>query len=168
VSASRAAIVLRAANLDDIPFIMACERRPGYDAFVGHWPEEKHRTAMADADFRYFLGCEGDEPRGFAILHQHWLHPQNLYLKRIAVHDADRGYGRAFLSALHDWIFANTDTHRFWLEVAQNNTRGRHLYESLGFVTEGVIRDAWSAPDGTRNSGIQMSLLKPDWLERRG
>jgi RimJ/RimL family protein N-acetyltransferase len=167
MSAPRTAVSLRAANLDDIPFIMACEQRPGYEPFVGRWPGEKHRAAMADAEFRYFIGCEDATPLGFAILHQHWLHPQNLYLKRIAMHDADRGHGRAFLSALHDWIFANTDTHRFWLEVAHNNARGQHLYESLGFVVEGHIRDAWSAPDGTRNSGIQMSLLKPDWLGRR-
>lgn len=162
-----AAIVLRVANSDDIPFITACERRPGYNAFIGGWPEEKHRIAMADASFRYFLGCEDAEPRGFAILHQHWLHPQNLYLKRIAMHDTDRGYGRAFMTVLHDWIFANTDTYRFWLEVIETNARGRHLYESLGFVTEGVIRDGWPAPDGGRISCLQMSLLKPDWLKRR-
>jgi diamine N-acetyltransferase len=162
-----ATIILRDAKPQDIPFIMACERRPGYDQFVGRWPEEKHLAAMADAAFHYFLGCEGAEPRGFAIVHQSWLHPQNLYLKRIAMHDADRGHGRAFLSALHDWIFANTDTHRFWLEVAESNARGEHLYESLGFMKEGIIREGWTAPDGTRSSGIQMSLLKPDWLGRR-
>jgi diamine N-acetyltransferase len=167
VSTARATIVLRDAKSEDIPFIMACERRPGYDQFVGHWPDEKHRAAMADAAFHYFLGCEGAEPRGFAILYRSPLYVQNLYLKRIAIHDADRGYGRAFLSALHDWIFANTDTHRFWLEVAENNARGQHLYASLGFVVEGVVREAWTTPDGARSSGLQMSLLKPDWLGRR-
>lgn len=159
-------IVLRDAKPEDIPFIMACERRPGYDQYVGSWPDEKHRAAMADAAFHYFLGCEGEAPRGFAILYQSPLYVQNLYLKRIAMHDADRGHGRAFLSALHDWIFANTDTHRFWLEVAESNARGQHLYESLGFVVEGVIREGWSTPDGGRSSGLQMSLLKPDWLGR--
>ncbi len=167
MSPARATIVLRDAKPEDIPFIMACERRPGYDQFIGGWPEEKHHAAMADAEIRYFLGYEGAESRGFAIVHQAWIHPQNLYLKRVAMHDADRGHGRAFLSALHDWILANTDTHRFWLEMAESNARGQHLYESLGFVVEGVIRDGWSTLEGGRSSGIQMSLLKPDWLALR-
>ena len=167
MSAPRAAISLRAANLDDIPFIMACEQRPGYEPFVGQWAVEKHRAALADASFRYFIGYDEEAVRGFAILHDDPLRTQNLYLKRIAVHDADKGHGRALLVALHDWIFSNTDTHRFWLEVVEDNPRARHLYERLGFIAEGIVREAYAKPDGTRGSFVQMSLLKPDWLGRR-
>lgn len=167
MSAPRTAISLRAANLDDIPFIMACEQRPGYEPFVGQWAVEKHRAALADASFRYFIGSDGADARGFAILREDSLRTQNLYLKRIAVHEAGKGHGRALLTALHDWIFANTDTHRFWLEVVEENLRARHLYEQLGFVAEGVVREGYAKPDGTRGSFVQMSLLKPDWLGRR-
>jgi diamine N-acetyltransferase len=167
VSPARASIALRTATPDDIPFIRACELRPGHDQFVGSWSEDMHRASMADPAFYYFLGWEGDEPRGFAILHQSPLHLQNLYLKRIAMFETDRGHGRAFLTVLHDWIFANTDTHRFWLEVAHNNPRGKHLYESLGFVVEGIVREGWPDRQGGRASALQMSLIKPDWLRRR-
>jgi diamine N-acetyltransferase len=167
VSPARATIVLRDANPEDIPFIMACERRPGYEPFVGQWAAEKHHTTLADASFRYFIGSDEEAARGFAILRDDPLRTQNLYLKRIAVHDADKGHGRALLTALHEWIFTKTDTHRFWLEVVEDNRRGRHLYEQLGFVAEGVVREAYAKPDGTRGSFVQMSLLKPDWLGRR-
>lgn len=164
---ARATIVLRDANPEDIPFIMACERRPGYEPFVGRWPEEKHQAAIADTHFHYFIGSDGQAPVGFAMTRDDPLRPQNFYLKRIAVHDADKGHGKALLSALNDWIFSNTDTHRFWLEVVPDNPRALHLYESLGFVAEGIAREAYANADGTRGSFVQMSLLKPDWLGRR-
>jgi len=111
----------------------------------------------------------GDETGvlGFAILHETWMRPRNLYLKRIAVHDADKGHGRGVLAALNDWVFANTGTHRFWLEVVETNPRARHVYEKLGFVVEGLVREAYAHDDGTRGSFVQMSLLKQDWTKRR-
>src|SRR5277367_325589 len=96
---------------------MACERRPGYEPFVGRWSEEQHRAALADTHFRYFIASDEDRSVGFAMTRDDPLRPQNFYLKRIAVHDANEGYGRTFLMALNDWLFLNTDTHRFWLEV---------------------------------------------------
>ncbi len=158
---------LRDAILADIPFIMACERRPGYQEFVGRWEEPRHREAMADKAYRYFLAEDEVGPRGYFMLLHLELWATSLYLKRAAMHDTDKGHGRASLSALNDWVFANTGTHRFWLDVAVENARARHLYESLGFVVEGTIREAYLSPDGRRSSSIQMSLLRPDWLGRR-
>lgn len=157
-------ITLRPATSSDIAFIMACERRPDYEHFVGRWSEEKHRAVMADKDFRYLLAAEGEAPLGFVILHSTWLRPQNLYLKRIAVHDADRGHGKRVLGAVTDWVFAETDTERFWLEVVQANPRARHVYLSLGWTQEGIVRDAYfDDAAGARGSFVQMSILKTEW-----
>ena len=95
------------------------------------------------------------------------MRPQNLYLKRFVVCETDRGHGRAILRLLNDWVFAHTDTHRFWLEVVEDNPRARHLYEALGFVVEGRVREGYAEPDGTRGSFLQMSLLRPEWETRR-
>jgi diamine N-acetyltransferase len=161
-------ILLRVAEPSDIAFIMECERRPDYERFVGRWPEEKHRAFMAHPEFTYLVANEDGAPLGFAILHEWMLRPQNLYLKRIAVHDTDKGHGRRMLSALNDWVFAETETHRFWLEVVEHNLRAQHVYEQHGFVTEGIVREGYEEDDGTRGSFVQMSLLKSDWLKRRG
>src|ERR1700761_8013656 len=98
---------LRKDEAADIPFIMACERRPGYERFVGNWPDEKHRLRMADPEFRYLVSTKDEGNVVFAILHESWMRPENLYLKRIAVHDAGKGHGRMLLAALTDWVFAN-------------------------------------------------------------
>lgn len=151
---------LRPATAADIPFVMACERRPGYDRFVGRWPEEKHAQRMADPEFRYLIA----DDVGFAILHETWMRPENLYLKRIAVHDAGKGHGKRLLAALTDWVFANTGAHRFWLEVVESNPRARHLYRALGWTEEGLAREAYF-DDATagRGSFAQMSILRHEW-----
>jgi catechol 2,3-dioxygenase-like lactoylglutathione lyase family enzyme/ribosomal protein S18 acetylase RimI-like enzyme len=155
-------VALRPADTSDIPFIMACERRPEYEHFVGRWPEEKHRTVMADKEFRYLVAGDASGPLGFAILHETWLRPRNLYLKRVAVHDAGQGHGKRVLTALTDWVFANTDTHRFWLEVIEANLRARHVYRSLGWAEEGIVREGFE-DNGARGSFVQMSILKGEW-----
>ncbi len=157
-------VTLRPAEPSDITFIMACERRPGYDHFVGRWPEEKHRAVMADKDFRYLVAGDESGDLGFVILHSSWLRPQNLYLKRIAVHDAEKGNGKAILAALHEWVFTNTDTERFFLEVVEHNHRARHVYRVMGWVEEGIVRDAYFEDrTNARASFVQMSILKSDW-----
>ena len=157
-------ITLRPAEPSDIAFIMACERRPGYERFVGRWPEEKHRAVMADKDFRYFIAGDESGDLGFAILHESWLRPENPYLKRIAVHDAEKGNGKRMLAALTDWVFANTGAQRFWLEVVEHNHRARHVYRSMGWSEEGIMRDAYhDDASAARGSFVQMSVLKSEW-----
>ena len=159
-------IALARATARDIPFIMECERRPGYEQFVGRWSEEHHAATMADPDFLYLIGSAKGEPRGFVILHDRFLGFPNLYLKRIAVHDAGSGSGQPFLAAVTDWVFANTETHRFWLEAIDTNPRAIHVYRSLGWQEEGRVREAFAYPDGSRGTYIQMSLLRPEWHAR--
>ena len=160
-------MMLRDATAADIPFIMACERGPGYEPFVGRWDETRHLSTLKNEAYRYFVAHDGAGDRGFFILHHSELWPTSLYLKRVAMREADKGHGKRALSVLNDWVFANTETHRFWLEVAENNARARHVYERLGFVVEGIVRETFLEPDGRWSSSVQMSLLRPDWLKMR-
>ena len=51
---------MRRATERDIPFVMACERRPGYGPFVGRWTEETHRARMADPELSYLVADGAD------------------------------------------------------------------------------------------------------------
>ena len=60
-----------------------------------------------------------------------------------------------------DFALGDLDLHRLELEVYAFNDRARHVYESLGFVEEGVRRDAlWQ--DGAFHDAILMSVLSTD------
>ena len=161
-------IALRRASARDIPFIAECETRPGYAAFVGHWPDEEHAKTMSDPDWCYLIGARGGVDGGFAILSGLHHRNQNMLLKRIAVRDAGAGFGRPFLACVMDWVFTETPSQRFWLEVVEHNPRARHVYKTLGFAEEGVTRGAFNLPEGGRGNFIPMSILRPEWEALRG
>lgn len=57
--------------------------------------------------------------------------------------------------------------HRIGLDVFAFNPRARHVYEKIGFVVEGVKRDAFVF-DGEFVDEIWMSILEQEWAEHRG
>lgn len=162
-------VSIRRAVPADLAFIMASERQPAFVRMVGQWPAERHEAAMASADFAYLIGCrEGAAPAGFAILRDLNNRSDNIGLQRIVAAEAGRGFGRPFLTAVVDWVFAETACHRFLLEVFTDNTRARHVYRSLGFTEEGLLREAVKRPDGSRVDQVLMSLLRPEWRRAAG
>jgi len=147
----------RRATPADIAFIMAAERRPGYDRLVGRFDEDVHRANLADDNWLYFIGLDDKGvPQGFAILQDRNKPDGNEFLRRIAVSNAGGGFGKPFLAAIVDWVFTQTDAKRFYLHVRNANTRACHVYTSLGFVSEGPESD--EEPDSTT-----MALLKSRW-----
>jgi len=152
-------VTLRPATQDDIPFILATERQPGYEEFVGRFEEDVHRANLADDNWFYVLGLDdASEPQGFAILQNRNDGDGSEYLRRIAVTNAGGGFGRPFLAALIDWVFAETDNTRFHLHVSNSNVRARHVYTSLGFTTLGP-------EEGDANSST-MALIRAAWAAR--
>ena len=158
-------IQLDRATEADIPFIMATERLPGYEALVGRWDEAKHRTAMADGRHAYFVGRRGGSPIGFLIVRDWNSAEQVSLLKRIAVADPGQGNGKALLRAALDAVFNQTAIHRFWLGVFPGNERARRAYEAVGFVAEGVARGS-AFFGGTHRDELIMAILKPEWAGR--
>ncbi len=161
---------LRPATPDDIAFVAGLERAPSSDGFISRFEPAEHARLMADPANLYLLGeGEGGEPIGFAIVFGlDDLRHGNVLIKRIAVTAPGRGLGRPFLTAVVDRLFARPQTHRLWLTVAEHNSRARHVYEGLGFVVEGRLREAYCSPERGRYDALQMSLLRPEWEARRG
>ena len=160
--------MLRLATADDIADIMAVERSPGYDQLVGRSSAEFHARAIVDPDYAYLVGLRDDGTiGGFAILRGITEIMGNLTLKRIAVATPGKGFGKAMLLEIIGWVFQNTQTHRFWLDHIITNDRARHVYESCGFQREGVMRQAYALPDGSRIDLALMSVLRPEWAERQ-
>jgi RimJ/RimL family protein N-acetyltransferase len=77
-----------------------------------------------------------------------------------------RGLGTEATRLVLDYAFDVTGVHRVELQVYDFNPRARHVYEKLGFVHEGTMRDAllW---DGERVDCHLMGLLDRDWAAAR-
>ena len=61
------------------------------------------------------------------------------------------------------WAFENTETHRIWLDVKDINRRARNVYESVGFICEGTLRDSFFNGNGFE-SLIVMSVLRHEYM----
>ncbi|WP_414583215.1 GNAT family N-acetyltransferase [Scytonema sp. PCC 10023] len=68
-------------------------------------------------------------------------------LTRIVIAQPELGYGKRALYILIKKVFEEYNAHRFWLDVFEHNQRARHVYQSVGFKKEGVLRDAVQKED---------------------
>jgi RimJ/RimL family protein N-acetyltransferase len=159
---------LRDATIADIDFVMATERLPGYEASVGRWEREVHAAELASPASAYLIAEEGGAAVAFALLQALTDPNGNVYLKRFAVTRQGEGIGSRALRLTQDWVFARPSAHRYYLHFAVTNERGRRLYFGAGFQQEGVERDVYRMPDGTRVDSIQVSILRPEWQKLRG
>ncbi|WP_433251097.1 GNAT family N-acetyltransferase [Streptosporangium sp. CA-135522] len=89
----------------------------------------------------------------------------NLRIALVGARAFGRGYGAEAIRLVLDHAFATTELHRVSLEVFDFNDRAAHVYRKVGFVEEGVRRDAlrW---EGEWHDAIMMSVLAPDWAVR--
>jgi diamine N-acetyltransferase len=156
-------MLLRTATPDDLAAIMALERTPMAREFVGQWSEQRHQATMTGGDARYYVSeTDRGELEGYAILRGLQENSRAIELKRIVVAVPERGLGRRMLQELIRIVFCELEAHRFYLDVFDHNARARHLYESLGFRYEGVMREAANL-DGRWCDLRLMSMLESEY-----
>jgi diamine N-acetyltransferase len=156
-------MLLRLATMDDIPAILALERTPMAREFVGQWSEDRHRATLVGGDARYFVSeTEWSEVQAYAILRGISENSRAIELKRIVVAVPERGLGRRMLKELMRIAFREVGAHRLFLDVYEDNSRARHLYESLGFQYEGLMRHAARREDLWCNLCL-MSILESEY-----
>jgi RimJ/RimL family protein N-acetyltransferase len=157
------------ATPDDIPAIMAIERDPAYELFIGHFEAEEHAARMASDNDHYFVWRENGAVLAFAILSK-LAEPHGVVLmKRIGAAATDTGLSRRMMPILIDRVFEQFGANRFELDVAVLNPRATHVYRREGFVQEGTVREVYRHWDGTYHSSHLFSMLRREWeaLPRR-
>jgi diamine N-acetyltransferase len=160
-------MLLRPAVPTDIPAILALERSAPALRFVGQWSMERHQATLASPDARYYV-CASPSAvlDAYAILRGLSESSRAIELKRIVVARPEQGLGRRILVELIRTAFEELNAHRFFLDVYDDNSRARHLYESLGFVYEGILREA-ACRDGAYVNLHLMSILADEYTKRK-
>jgi RimJ/RimL family protein N-acetyltransferase len=74
----------------------------------------------------------------------------------------DRGLGTEGIRLIVGYGFEQLHLHRISLEVYAHNPRARRVYEKVGFVAEGVLRQALRDGDDWIDSTV-MSILAHEW-----
>ena len=155
-------IRLRPTAEGDLDFVLREEGNEENRPFIGRWPRERHLEALAGGDAEHLILEGQDAPAGYAILTGIEGPGRVICLKRLMVSEKGRGHGRAALRLVKERAFGELGAHRLWLDVKEENARARRLYESEGFVSEGVLRDSFWTGEGYE-SLVVMSILESEY-----
>ncbi len=147
--------------------MMATERQPGFEWFIGQNDAAEHARVIAGPSSATLLGLDAaGVPQGFAILKDLDDAQGNVYLQRIVIAAHGQGFGRGLLDQVVEFVFSSTKAHRFWLHMKAGNHRAHRVYLQAGFIEEGLLRQAMIAPDGGRMDSHVFSILRPEWSLR--
>ncbi|KAH8878710.1 acyl-CoA N-acyltransferase, partial [Thozetella sp. PMI_491] len=85
----------------------------------------------------------------------------------IAAPYRNKGYGGEAINWALDWAFRFAGMHSVSLWTVEYNTRGRHLYEKVGFTLEGRFRED-HYHDRRWWDVLLYSMLESEWEVLRG
>lgn len=155
---------LRQASEDDLDWIVSLEQREDYAPYICRWSREVHARNLPDADMLYLLAVD---PRGqkvaFVILAGLRSAARSVELVRIVVNRPGTGVGKPLLRCVINLAFNDLNANRLWLDVFDDNDRARHVYQSVGFKEEEVLREATQKSDGRFGSLVVMSILAEEY-----
>ena len=152
-------ISIRSTTESDLVFVLRVERSTD---LVRHATIQEHRDLFVDPHSAHLLFNVRGQPAGYLILRDVATPDRSIRLQRIVVATPGQGVGRQILRMLKTLAFQELRAHRLWLDVMEDNVRARHLYQSEGFKTEGMFREACWRRDAFV-SLIIMSILEEEW-----
>ena len=158
-------MTLRAASEQDLPFIIGLEQQFRGLGLVGADDLPTHMSRMRDPDSQYWIAEEQGAAAGHVILRGIQSPNRSVELMRIVVAEPGRGLGRRVLEAVIAKAFHELPAHRLWLDVYEHNARARHVYRSVGFIEEGVLRECIRLEDRYA-SLVVMSMLEGEYRAR--
>jgi RimJ/RimL family protein N-acetyltransferase len=99
---------------------------------------------------------------GYIILAGVGGEDRELEFMRMVIADKGRGYGRTSVRFIKKYCFEVLKYHRLWLDAYTDNVRAIGLYNSEGFVQEGILRECKKHGEGYR-SMVVMSMLEQEY-----
>ncbi|MEH1167008.1 GNAT family protein [Micromonospora sp. CPCC 205539] len=131
-------------------------------AWYGSRNSQTDRLDLAVVD-RATGACVGE-----VVLNDWDRHNQSCNFRTLLVAAGrDRGLGTEAVRLVVGYGFGQLGLHRISLEVFAFNPRARRVYEKVGFVAEGVLRQVLRDGDGWIDATV-MSILAPEWEIHQG
>ncbi|BFH71418.1 MAG: GNAT family protein [Paenibacillus dendritiformis] len=154
---------LRTTDERDLAFVREIENDPDNRPFIGQWTAERHRAALTEEGVLHavIIGKQG-APAGYMIVTGLTDPNRSVCIQRIALKEKGRGYGTEAMRLIVRWIWEQTEAHRIWLDVKEGNGRARRVYEAVGFVHEGTLRDCLFNGEHFESLSI-MSMLRSEY-----
>ncbi|MFF2483074.1 GNAT family N-acetyltransferase [Paenibacillus sp. NPDC058071] len=160
---SSALLRLCRTSREDIDCVWETEHHPDNRPFIIPWTKERQLAVLESSELLHAVIETTDGKRvGYLIIAGLKNEHRSVELVRIVVSKKGAGYGREAVRLVQRLAFEQLQAHRLWLDVKEHNVRARSLYESAGFVTEGLLRECIAAEEGY-DSLIVMSMLRREY-----
>ncbi len=78
-----------------------------------------------------------------------------------------KGHAQRAIQELFRYAFEEAKLHKLWLIAFEDNKRALHIYQKVGFIEEGRLREEYIL-NGTYHTMVRMSILEREYFERRG
>lgn len=139
--------MIRKAGYHDFDFLYSLYMAPGINPFLLYEPMDKEAfrpvmKELLDKGVLYIFLQEGKPAGMFKLVPQQYRNSHIIYLGGLAIAPdfSGRGLGKVMLEEIIS--FANQNRFkRIELSVAAINEKAIHLYESMGFQREGVLKN---------------------------
>ncbi len=160
-------LLIREAEEQDIETVIQLESHPENRDYLWIGTYEEHLAEISDPCHLLLMFEEKETGRivGYALIRLDFK-SDVFELRRIAISDKGRGFGKESMKALIAWAFEEIGTNRFWLDVYPDNLIGIRLYESLGMHRDGVLRQNYRAERGYLDQ-IIYSVLREEYFGRK-
>lgn len=160
---------LRHANVTDLNYIMTLQYTPENLKFIVPFDEKYHREIItSDGSKKLDVIVEEIETGnsvGYFMLRE--VDSPFVEFTHVIIGKKGLGYGREALKLLLKWAFEVKDFHRVWIDCKDYNKIALRLYESLGFVREGFLREILLT-NGVYENLIVFGMLDREYFSWQG
>jgi len=148
-----------------LDFIINTESQPENAQYVLQWSKKQHRDALNNEDILHLVVEDKETQKlvGYMIIAGLQNCDRNIELKRITISEKGKGYGREAIKIIRKISFEDLNGHRLWLDAVYKNHRAQKLYESEGFIKEGILRECMFI-NGRYESIVVMSILEDEYM----
>ena len=158
---------LRRANATDLNYIMKLQYAPENLKFIVPFDEDYHREIInSDGSEKSDVIVEEIDTGlavGYFMLRE--LDSPCAEFTHVIIGRKGLGYGREALNLLLEWTFAVKKYHRVWIDCKEYNSIALHLYETAGFVREGLLREI-ILTNGVYENLIVLGMLDREYCAR--
>ena len=163
-------MILRPATPADFPAIRAIADAPQHRLLITDEDETALAAYLTDPHARLFMLDIGtDTAAGFALFCELDSRARAVELRRLALRETGMGRGRAFVQMLTDYAFNSLGAARVWLDTGVDNLRAQKVYESVGYLREGCLRQhGYIAALEKPVDELIYGILRAEWTAKRG
>lgn len=130
-------LVIRKAHISDADFMRSVELDEDNSPWVANWPLGWRIAKFGDSDFlQTIIEKEDGIAIGFIIFRDMLNKESKIQLKRIAIVEKGKGYGKEALHLVQQLAFEVFATKQVYLYTKENNLRAQSIYKATGFIPD--------------------------------